>query len=84
MSREQTLFFEPMHPSLARKISITSPAEFMRSIDRVMADGYSIRDRRALVLAQNRVRAQLNRKNLKPETRMKFMAISRIEIPSLR
>lgn len=51
MSRKQTLFFEPTNPSLARKIKISSVGEFMQSIQRVKADGYTVKDQRALTLA---------------------------------
>ena len=81
MSRKQTLFFEPTNPALARKIKISSVGEFIQSIQRVKADGYTVRDQRALTLAQNRAKAQLNRRNLSPQKRKQFMIISRIPIP---
>lgn len=84
MSRKQTLFFEPINPALARKIKISSVGEFLQSIQRVKSDGYTVRDQRALTLAQNRAKAQLNRRNLSPEKRRQFMVISRIQIPSAR
>ena len=84
MPRKQTLFFRPKYPQLAQKIRISSPLEFRRSIARVMADGYSARDQKALVLAQNRAKAQLNRRDLSPQKRMQFMEIARIQVPSAR
>lgn len=84
MERRQTLFFRPKHPQLAQKIKISSPIEFRRSIQRVMADGYSVRDQRALVLAQNRAKAQLKRRNLSLMKRRQFTEIARIQIPSAR
>ncbi len=77
----QSLFFAPTDPRLARDISIRSPREFRRSIRILSKGGLTLKERRGLILAQNRAKAQLNRKNLSAPERREFKEISRIKIP---
>ena len=76
-----TLFFKPKSKRLARDISIRSPAAFRRSIMKLKKGGFTTKEKRALVLAQNRSRAQLKRKNLSLKERKQFMSISRMKLP---
>lgn len=71
---------------LAEEISITSPKAFRKSIYDVQhdKDGYTLADERGLYLAQNRAKAQLNRKNLSAKERKQFEEISKIKIPSYK
>ena len=80
---KNTLFFKPKYPSIARKISITSPFTFKESIKSLTKGGLNLKEKRALVLAQNRARAQLKRKNLSSKERKQFKAISKINIPKV-
>jgi len=71
------------HKRLARKISITSPTSFRKSIKELKKGGLNRKEKSALVLAQNRARAQLNRKNLSMKERKQFRQISKIKLPKL-
>lgn len=79
----RTIFFPPKFPALARKISITSPAAFKKSIEILKKNGLTLREKRALVLAQNRARVQLKRKTLSARERREFTEISKIKIPKV-
>lgn len=79
----QSLFFAPTSKRLARDITISSPSGFRRSIATIKQDGVTLKERRALILAQNRARVQLNRKNLSLKERIEFRAISAMRIPKI-
>jgi hypothetical protein len=77
----KTIFFPPKNQRLADIVSIESPAAFRRSIKVLAADGLDAREKRALVLAQNRARAMLRRRTLSPKERREFEEIARIPLP---
>ena len=77
----QSLFFAPTDPRLARDISIRSPREFRKSIKVLSKGGLTLKERRGLILAQNRAKAQLKRKNLSAPEIREFKEISKIKIP---
>ena len=62
-------------------ISITSPNAFRNSIRELKKGYYSLGDYRALILAQNRARAILNKKGLSTKERKQFEEIIGINIP---
>lgn len=67
---------------LARVISIESVAAFRKSVRTLSGQkSYNTEKYRALILAQNRAKASLKRKNLKPATRARFKTISKVNIP---
>ncbi len=76
----RTLFFAPKDPRLARIIKIDTPSNFRKSIRILSKGGLTLKERRALILAQNRAKAQLGRKNLSPSERREFTEISREKI----
>lgn len=78
-----SLFFPARNERLARIISIRSPTAFRESIREVKRGGVTTEEFRALVLAQNRARAQLGRENLSPMERRQFSEISRIRLPRI-
>ena len=80
-SRGKTIFFEPKHKKLADIISIESPAAFRRSIRTLRKMGIGAREKRALVLAQNRARAMLKKKNLSEKERKELQAIAAMPLP---
>ncbi len=61
---------------IASEISITSPAAFRESIKKLEKNGLTTHEERALILAQNRAKAQLHRKDLSPKERSQFKKIS--------
>ena len=81
MSKKQSLFFAPISKKLAASVSISSPCEFRQSINRLKKGGISMKEKKALVLAQNRAKAQLRRKDLSMKEREEFTRISLIRIP---
>ena len=83
MVGQRSLFFPARDERLARDISITSPSAFRKSIRTIRKGGVTVKERRGLVLAQNRADAQLNRKNLSPKERREFSEIVRIRIPKV-
>ncbi len=78
-----TLFFKPASRRLARDISITSPNAFEDSIKRLKQGGITVKEKRALVLAQNRARAQLSRKNLSLKEKIQFTVIATKRLPKI-
>lgn len=80
-NRKNTIFFPARSKSLAKKISIKSPSAFKSSIKKLEKGGLTTREKRGLVLAQNRAKAQLKRKNLSKKEREQFKEISKIKIP---
>lgn len=79
----QSLFFKPRDPRLAKIISTKSPEAFRRSIRILMRGGLTTKEKRGLILAQNRSRAQLKRKNLSPKERREFTQIVQTKIPNI-
>ncbi len=79
----RSLFNKPKSKKLARDISIKSPTAFKRSISKLKKSNgrLSVREGRGLVLAQNRARVQLRRRNLSVKERRQFTAITKIKIP---
>lgn len=80
---KKSIFFPAKNKSLAKKISIKSPNAFRKSIRELKKGGLSLREKRALVLAQNRARAQLNRSDLSVKERLQFISISNMKIPKV-
>ncbi len=78
-----TLFFKPTSRRLARDISITSPNAFNDSIKRIKLGGVTVQEKRGLVLAQNRARAQLGRKNLSLKEKIQFTVIATTKLPKI-
>ena len=79
----KTLFFPAKSKRLARIISIKSPTAFRKSIRTLKKGGLKTNEKRALVLAQNRARAILKKKNLSIKERKQFREISKIKIPKI-
>ena len=82
-TRRKTIFFAPRNRRLADIVSIESPAAFKRSIRMLAADGLDTREKRALVLAQNRARAMLKRRSLSAKERREFQQIASMPLPPL-
>ena len=78
---KKSLFFPAKDKALARKISIKSPAAFRQSITTLRKGGVTLKERRGLVLAQNRAAAQLRRKNLSRKEFKQFSVIASMSIP---
>jgi hypothetical protein len=72
--RRKTIFFPPRHTKLADIISIASPAAFRESIRRLKGLGIGPTEKRALVLAQNRAKAMLKKRNLSEKERRELAA----------
>jgi len=81
--RRKTIFFPPKHRNLARIISIESPAAFRRAIQTLKRGGLNATEKRALVLAQNRAKAMLKKRNLSPKERRELQAIGRMRLPEV-
>ncbi len=79
----KSIFFPPKDKALARKISITSPAAFRRSIRKLRLGGITLKERRALILARTRATVQLKRNNLSNKERKQFRTISQMNIPKV-
>ncbi len=73
----------PKSKRIARIINITSPTAFRESIRKLKKGGLSLQEKRALVLAQNRAAAQLDRRDLSGKERKQFKAIKRIRLPPI-
>ena len=76
----KSIFFPAKSKRLAGIISIKSPAAFNKSIRILKKGGFSTREKRALILAQNRAAAQLKRKDLSDKERSQFTKIAAAEI----
>ncbi len=80
--KRKGLFFPPKSKKLADIISIASPTAFRESIRILSKKGYlTLREYRALLLAQNRAKAMLKRKNLSARERKELKEIASIKIP---
>ena len=77
----KSLFFSPKDKALAKKISITTPGQFNKSIKMLSKGGITLKENRALKLARTRAKVQLKRKNLSTRERNQMMAISKTVIP---
>lgn len=69
---------------LANIISIRSPEAFRQSIRKIKQDGVTLAEKRSLILAQNRVRAQLKRKALSMKERIAFLKIAKMKLPNIK
>jgi hypothetical protein len=65
----------------AEIVSIKTPHEFRESIKELEKGNYTLADQRALILAQNRAKAMLNKKDLSDKERKEMTEISKIKIP---
>lgn len=81
MAKKNTIFGPPKNKRLAGIISIKSPAAFRKSITTLKKGGLSGTEKKALVLAQNRARAILKKKNLSTKEKVQMGAISRMKLP---
>jgi hypothetical protein len=79
----RTIFFPPKNAKLAEIISIESPEAFRRSIRTLKKMGIGAREKRALVLAQNRARAMLKKRNLSEKERKELQEIARMPLPEV-
>ena len=79
--RGKTIFFPPKHRKLADIISIESPAVFRESIRTLKKMGIGAREKRALVLAQNRARTMLKKKSLSEKERKELQAVVNTPLP---
>lgn len=70
--------------SIAEKISITSPYMFRKSIDKLKQNGLTLHEYKGLVLAQNRAKAILKRKDLSEMERKQMREIGEIKLPNWR
>ena len=77
----KSIFFKPKDMALSRKISIKTPGQFMKSIEKLKKNGLTMKENRALVLARTRAKVQLKRKNLSVRERNQMMAIANTTIP---
>lgn len=77
----KSLFFPPKNKRLARAISIETPNAFRNSIRRLMRNGLSLEEFRALNLAKTRARLALRRPNLSLSEERQMREISRVRIP---
>ncbi len=82
-NRRPTIFFPPKHRTLSEIISIESPGAFRKSIAILRKIGIGAREKRALVLAQNRARAMLKKRTLSPKERRELDAIARMRLPDV-
>lgn len=79
----KSIFFPPKDKALARKISITSPSAFRKSIRELKKGGITLKERQALILAKTRATVQLKRNNLSNKERKQFRTISQMNIPKV-
>lgn len=73
----------PKSKRLAKIISIKSPEAFEESIRKIKKGGVTLHEKRGLILAQNRAKAQLSRKNLSVEERMEMDIIAKMKLPEV-
>ena len=82
---KKSIFRTPIKSKARAKIiSIQSPAKFRESIRTLKKGNYTLADERALILAQNRARAQLYRTTLSDKERKEMREISKIRIPHIK
>jgi len=76
------LFTPPKNKYLSKIITIKSYSLFIKSVKLLSSKkNYNLSVYRALVLAQNRAKALLNRKNLSREVRSELVKITKFNIP---
>lgn len=81
----KTIFFKKIKSKRrADIVSITSPDTFRKSIAELRKGRYTVADQRALILAQNRARAMLNRKDLSMKERRQMREIADIKVPKAK
>lgn len=68
---------------IANAINIKSPTAFKESITKLRKGGVTGKEKKALVLAQNRAKAQLKRKHLSSNERKQFRQIVKIKLPKV-
>lgn len=73
----------PQDKRLDRIITIKSPRGFRRSISTLREGEITLKEKRALVLAQNRARVQLKRKNLSPSERKQLRSLASLKLPKI-
>jgi len=78
---KKSIFFPPKDKALAKKISIRTPGQFRKSINKLRKNGITLKENRALVLARTRAKVQLKRKNLSVRERNQMEAIVNTVIP---
>src|SRR5437867_1253971 len=79
--RGKTIFFPPQNRRLSGIITIKSPEAFRQSIRKLSADGLDAREKRVLVLAQNRARAMLKKKSQSQGERKELGETARLRLP---
>ncbi len=82
-TRRKTIFFAPKNQKLSDIISIESPAAFKESIRTLKKMGIGAREKRALVLAQTRAKAMLEKRSLSEKERRQFEEIANISLPEM-
>lgn len=75
-----TIFFPAKNKRAARIIKIDSPSNYRKSIQILKKGGLTTTEKRALILAQNRAKAQLKRSNITIKERKQFKQISKIKV----
>ena len=78
---KKSIFFAPKDKALARKISIKTPGQFRKSINKLKKNGITMKENKALVLARTRAKVQLKRKNLSKRERNQMTTIANTVIP---
>jgi len=61
-------------------VNTTTPAKFKRSVKEFQKGNFTFKEKMALVLAQNRAKAQLKRKTLSEKERKQFTEIAKVKI----
>jgi len=77
----KSIFFKPRSKRIARIITIKSVTGFHKAIRELKKNELTLKEFRALKLAQARVKASLKRKDLSPKVRARFKRILKIRIP---
>lgn len=80
LSKEQKKYFGKRDQSV-RRVSVESPVAFMQSMAVLRRGGLRTAEKKALIMAQNRALAQLNRKDLSNKERGEFATIARFKLP---
>jgi len=85
MARRKTMFFPPKYPSLAKIVRIDSPKNARKAVKTLLAKfkkakrrDVKVRVKRAAVLAGNRAKAMLRRKNLSAKERKEMREVYKI------
>ncbi len=78
---KKNIFFAPKDKKLAAMISIRTPGQFNKSIEKLKKRGITVRENKALNKAKSRAKVQLKRKNLSIRERNQMRAIAMTPIP---